>query len=56
MTIEITHSEEFRRFTWKLWDGPDGIDYCMGYANSLGECFERIVVARQAITRQYVRD
>lgn len=56
MTVEITLSEEFQRYTWKLWDGPDGADYRMGYASSLGETFERILLARQEIAAYYTAD
>ena len=46
MVVEIVYSPSVRRYTWKLYDGPDGIDFYHGDESSLGECFEQVVKYR----------
>ena len=40
-------------YTWKLWDGPDGIDYYEGVELDLGQCFEQIIIKRTLIALEY---
>lgn len=45
MKIEITKTGyEKINYEWKMWDGPEGIDFYEGDASTLGECFERILI------------
>jgi hypothetical protein len=44
MKIEINHTNHC--YEWKLWDGPDGIDYFEGTELDLGQCFEQIILNR----------
>jgi hypothetical protein len=46
MKIEITQSPSNNTYSWKMWDGPDGIDYFEGNELDLGQCFEQITVQR----------
>ena len=46
MRIEITQSPSKETYDWKMWDGPDGIDYFEGNELDLGQCFEQITVQR----------
>jgi hypothetical protein len=46
MKVEILHNPTDDTYTWKLWDGPDGIDYYEGLELDLGQCFEQIVIQR----------
>lgn len=43
MKIEICHLIESGHYSWKFWDGPDGIDFYEGTELTLGQCFERII-------------
>ena len=43
MQIEICCLPESGRYCWKLWDGPDGIDFYEGTELDLGQCFEQII-------------
>jgi hypothetical protein len=40
-------------YTWKLWDGPDGIDYYEGTELDLGQCFEQIITKRTLNALEY---
>ena len=46
MKIEINHNPSSNTYDWKMWDGPDGIDYFEGNELDLGQCFEQITVQR----------
>ena len=52
MNAEI-YTDKENKYQWELWDGPDGIEQAKGTAETLGECFEKIVDARQIIAREY---
>jgi hypothetical protein len=56
MLTEIAFSPATGLHCWKLWDGPNGSDYRTGYCLTLGECFERIVLARAEIGRDYTAE
>jgi hypothetical protein len=56
MFSEIHFSPATGLYFWKLWDGPDGIDYRTGYCQTLSECFERIIQARAEIGQHYTAD
>ena len=43
MKIEIDYQPSTEHYIWKLYTGPDGIDFYEGVAISLGECFEEII-------------
>ena len=43
MRIEICYLPGSEHYCWKLWDGPDGIDFYEGIELSLGQCFEEII-------------
>ena len=51
MKIEIVYQAGY--YQWKLWDGPDGIDYYRGAAKSLGCAIEQIFVKRTENARHY---
>jgi hypothetical protein len=51
MKIEIVYQAGY--YQWKLWDGPDGIDYYRGAAKSLGCAMEQIIVKRTENARHY---
>lgn len=40
-------------YQWKLYDGPDGVDWFDGECESLGECFEKIVSSRTVNALSY---
>jgi len=40
-------------YSWRLWDGPDGIDEYSGWCYCLGEVFEQVVVARAVNSQSY---
>ncbi len=46
MKVEISYQPYTNTYDWKLWDGPDGIDYVEGNELDLGQCFEQIVIHR----------
>jgi hypothetical protein len=46
MKVEINYNNSDNTYLWKLWDGPDGIDYYEGLELDLGQCFEQIVIQR----------
>lgn len=56
MTVEVTYSPATNKYFWRIWDGPDGIDEAMGYTDSLGEAFEKIIAARIRIASGYQQD
>jgi hypothetical protein len=43
MKVEILHHPGDDNYSWKLWTGPDGIDFYDGLVSSLGEAFEEII-------------
>jgi hypothetical protein len=44
MRVEITYDNEV--YHWKLYDGPDGIDFFSGIELDFGQCFQRIIEKR----------
>lgn len=56
MLVEIAYSPSVQRYTWKLYDGPDGIDFYHGCEPSLGECFEKVVKYRVLNSLHYSED
>lgn len=54
MKIEITNIPETNMYEYKVWDGPDGIDYKEGLELDLGQCFEQIVIFRTLNAQHYV--
>ena len=52
MKLEILY--DGKTYTWKLWDGPDGIDYYEGSELELGQCFEKIIIKRTLIALEYL--
>lgn len=56
MLVEIVYSPGTGLYTWKLWDGPDGIDYRMGYKETLTECFAAVEAAQTEIGLQYAQE
>ena len=53
MKIEITHIPETDMYEYKVWDGPDGVDYKEGLELDLGQCFEQIVIFRTLNAQNY---
>jgi hypothetical protein len=56
MKLEITHNAWSGYYLAKIWDGPDGIDEETFECDTLGECFEKIVVWRTMIAMDYAND
>jgi hypothetical protein len=56
MVIEIVYSPSVNRYNWKLYDGPDGIDFYHGSESSLGECFVKVVKYQVLNAMQYKID
>lgn len=54
MKIEITHIPETNMYEYKVWDGPDGIDYKEGLELDLGQCFEQIIIFRTLNAQHYL--
>ncbi len=54
MKLEILY--DGKTYTWKLWDGPDGIDYYEGNELDLGQCFEQIIIKRTLNSLHYTDD
>lgn len=46
MKIEIDHVESDNVYSWRLWDGPEEIDFYEGTELDIGQCFESIIVKR----------
>ncbi len=46
MKIEILYHPEENTYHYKVWDGPNGIDYKEGVELDLGQVFEQIVIFR----------
>ena len=46
MKIEIDCNPYDHNYSWKVWTGPDGIDFAEGTELTLGSCFEKIVEFR----------
>lgn len=50
MNIEIAsyycQEEQREKYTWDLYDGPDGIDHYYGVEDSLSKCMEEIIKKR----------
>jgi hypothetical protein len=53
MRAEITQNLQTRMYEYKVYDGPDGIDYKEGLALNLGEVFEQIVIFRTLNSQHY---
>jgi len=51
MKIEIIYQNG--HYEWKFWDGPDGIDYFRGTANSIGQAMEHIIEKKIENDRYY---
>jgi hypothetical protein len=43
MKVEILYHPGDNNYSWKLWTGPDGINFYNGVVISLGEAFEEII-------------
>ena len=54
MKIVIDYQSGY--YQWKLWDGPEGIDYYRGSAKSLGCAMEQIIQKRYENSRYYTND
>jgi hypothetical protein len=54
--VKIVIVYEAGFYQWKLWDGPDGIDYYRGSAKSLGCAMEQIIQKRYENARYYTDD
>jgi hypothetical protein len=46
MKIEITQNPETSMYEYKVYDGPDNIDYKEGLELDLGQVFEQIIMWR----------
>ena len=53
MKIEIDYKPYENVYVWKLWDGPDGIDFYDGVELNIGQCFESIIVKRTLNAQNY---
>jgi len=53
MRIEITQNPETSMYEYKVFDGPDGIDYKDGLELDLGQVFEQIVIFRSLNSQHY---
>jgi hypothetical protein len=53
MKIEILYHPEENTYHYKVWDGPDGIDYKEGVELDLGQVFEQIVIFRTLNAQHY---
>jgi hypothetical protein len=53
---EMVDSDGNRWYEWQMYDGPDGIDDSSGRANTLGECFEKVVHNRTITAISYSSD
>ena len=51
MKLEVRYEAGY--YQWKLYDGPDGIDYYRGSAKSLGCAMEQIISKRTENARHY---
>ena len=51
MKLEVVYQAGY--YQWKLWDGPDNIDYDRGSAKSLGCAMEQIIQKRCENSRYY---
>ena len=56
MKIEITKNPETSLYEYKVFDGPDGIDYKEGLELDLGQVFEQIVIFRTLNAQHYKDD
>ena len=56
MKVDILYIPSSNTYDWKLWDGPDGIDYYEGNELDLGQCFEQIVKCRTLNSLHYTED
>ena len=53
MKLEVNYDPRLEVYSWRLWDGPDGIDEYSGWCYCLGEVFEQVVVARAVNSQSY---
>ena len=56
MKIEITKNLETSMYEYKVWDGPDGIDYDEGLELDLGQVFEQIIIFRTLNALRYTEN
>ena len=56
MKIEIDYQPSTEHYIWKLYTGPDGIDFYEGVAISIGECFEEVIKWEVLNGMGYVND
>jgi len=56
MKVEIFYKPTDDTYEWKLWDGPDGIDFFEGVELDLGQCFERIIYHRTLNSLHYTSE
>lgn len=56
MNIKILYHPSTNTYEWELYDGPDGIDYFSGYAETLETCFESIISTRAYISTHYQKE
>jgi hypothetical protein len=54
--MKLTVDYEAGYYQWKLWDGPENIDYYRGSAKSLGCAMEQIIQKRYENSRYYTND
>ncbi len=53
MKIEIIYQPQDNNYRWKLITGPDGIDHYEGIAGSIGEAFEKVLIAETVNAQHY---
>jgi hypothetical protein len=53
MKIEISQNPETSMYEYKVFDGPDGIDYKEGLELDLGQVFEQIIIFRTLNSQKY---
>jgi hypothetical protein len=56
MMIKIEYIPSKNHYSYHLWDGPEGIDEFFGFAPTLGECFEKIIMHRTLNSLNYKPD
>lgn len=54
--IKIEYIPSENHYSYHLWDGPDGIHEFFGFCDTLGECFEKIIMHRTLISFEYRPD
>ena len=57
MRIEITQDiSGTGDYRWKLYTGPEHIDEYEGIAGSIGEAFEKVLIAETVNAQHYTKD